>query len=180
MGRIASASGRVREVGLSRIRQEATGTPGEVRGPGKLRPSSFGATERRVLRSVRQFLVLLLALLWVPLTAHCRIASLPGLEFLRCAEEPGQHHDNGKASDEDCGCCIQEHGKYGCSRWEDPVTRQSGDLVASFVGPAPGAPLPPPAGDGVLTAAPPSPPGEPSWAFTRRLALPVRAPSSAS
>lgn len=130
------------------------------------------------LRSVRRILVLMLALLWVPLTAHCRIASVPGLEFLRCSSDQDHHDGKGKSSDEDCGCCVQEHGKYSSSRWEKHIPEFQADLIADSALPDAWCELAREESEGVLTAAPPPPPLDSCWVFTLRLALPVRAPSA--
>jgi len=133
------------------------------------------------VRLLSRTLFIVMALLWVPLTAHCRIASVPGLEFLGC----GDHEHSGKRTDqscEDCGCCSQETAKYHASRWEDTAPDTQTDLTDLA---APGIldlvrGLAPEESEGVLVAAPPPPPGSASWVFLRRLALPVRAPSAAS
>ena len=119
-----------------------------------------------------------MALLWVPLTAHCRIASVPGLEFLRCDDhEHSRNQDH--QSCEDCGCCAQESGNYQSSRWEDLAPDLPPDLIGTIGFGTLDIGLPAEESEGVLVAAPP-PPLSTSWAFALRLALPVRAPSAAS
>ena len=135
---------------------------------------------RARLRSVWRICVLAMALLWVPLTAHCRIASLPGLEFLRCAEDGDAHGNKAGTSDADCDCCEQEHGKYHASRWENPLPDSMPDVGLPVAWANAWSALAPDETDGILTAAPHPPPRAASWIFDRRLALPVRAPSSAS
>lgn len=131
------------------------------------------------MRLLGRLCFLVVALLWVPLTAHCRIASLPGLEFLRCGEDhaPADKHDH--SSCEDCGCCSQESGKYHSARWKDLTPDVHPDLLSHLDTAWVEAGLPAEESTGVLTAAPP-PPRLASWHFLLRLALPVRAPSSAS
>ena len=132
----------------------------------------------RAVRLLSRICFLTLALLWVPLTAHCRIASVPGFEFLRCADH--EHSGNqDHQSCEDCGCCTQESGKYQSSRWEDLTPDLHPDLVEAIECIAVDVGLPAKESKGVLVAAPP-PPLSTSWAFALRLALPVRAPSAAS
>jgi hypothetical protein len=121
---------------------------------------------------------LVMALVWVPLTAHCRLASVPGLEFLRCADHEHSGHSDNKSC-EDCGCCVQESGKYQSSRWEDRVADVRPEFVTPIDVEVLAVGLPSEESEGVLVAAPP-PPLSTSWAFALRLALPVRAPSAAS
>ena len=120
----------------------------------------------RVYRAV----ALVFLVLWVPITAHCCLEKLPGLEFLQCASDT-----SGSPNCEGDACQTIESGAYKIS--ESPRTAPA---PAFFVLPL--APLPliedaaankSPAG--TLVAARPDLPK--SWQFISRTALPVRAPS---
>lgn len=129
------------------------------------------------MRKLRTALIILLALAWVPLTSHCKLESLPGWEFLRCASEAPLTPEEGDPCDED-GCCAVEFAKYQSSRQQEiaPVLLL-GILPADPLGAL--DPLHPVgAGLGIPTSLPPELPV--SWQFSLRAALPVRAPSLAS
>ncbi|MBX3744177.1 MAG: hypothetical protein KF833_02605 [Verrucomicrobiae bacterium] len=125
-----------------------------------------------------QTLFLVMALLWVPLTARCVVASVPGLDFLRCADHEHSGNQDHQSCD-DCGCCTLESEKYQSSRWEDLAPDLHPNLVGAIECIAFDIGSPAEESEGVLIAAPP-PPLSTSWAFALRLALPVRAPSAAS
>ncbi|MCC7377434.1 MAG: hypothetical protein IT581_22425 [Verrucomicrobiales bacterium] len=134
----------------------------------------------RTVRLFGRMCFLVVALLWVPLTAHCRIASVPGLEFLRCGDHE-HSEDQDHKSCEDRGCCAQENGNYQCSRWEDLSPNLPPDLVNTLGCGVLVRGLAREETEGVLIAAPPpTPPSANSWTFELRLALPVRAPSADS
>ena len=54
-----------------------------------------------------------LVVLWVPLTMHCRLESLPGVEFLVCcpSEQAAPHQDS---DCDDDTCAVVESGFYKC------------------------------------------------------------------
>jgi hypothetical protein len=129
------------------------------------------------VRTFRTVIVVLLALAWVPLTSHCKLESVPGLEFLRCACDTQADTKNGDPCRDD-GCCALESAQYQSPRQQDitpivvvatPPTETFGVVKQS---------LPPEVSLGILTSAPPDLPT--SWQFSLRTALPVRAPSLAS
>jgi len=63
------------------------------------------------VKRFRTALVLLLALIWVPVTMHCALEGVPGLEFLICCE----HDDAAPHQDDDCeadACAVVESGFY--------------------------------------------------------------------
>ena len=122
--------------------------------------------------------LLIVALLWVPLTAHCRLAALPGLEFLRCESHSQEGTEDHRSCDH-CGCCALEQEKYSSVRWDDLGIHLDGDLMVAEQAPEIALGLPPETGGGQLSAAPP-PEESVTWVFVLRLALPVRAPSLAS
>lgn len=116
---------------------------------------------------MRPILAILLALLWVPATTHCRLEMIPGLEFLHCfADTP---------ADSDCegdSCQSVESASY---KPEDtqPVLQVPAivfDLLRASLSVEPtSAPR-----TTEQTGAPPELPA--SWQFSRRAALPLRAP----
>jgi len=117
----------------------------------------------------------LAAILWLPLTAHCQLESIPALKFLACdldCHSPGQTSDTG-----DTGCCALEKVQYKSSqiRVELPSPDLLPLLAILFADPAAllsdDAAMP-------LTVTPPELPR--TWHFLSRAALPPRAPSIAS
>lgn len=132
------------------------------------------------MRFVKTFFVVLLALAWLPITAHCQLESIPGFEFLACqagdtaSENPDSHCA-------DTGCCATE--KSSCRSERSPQTRISPNFFLYSAARVPSAlaladMLPAEVSRGILTAAPPE--LLKTWHFTSRTALPVRAPSLAS
>lgn len=129
-------------------------------------------------------MVLLVALLWGPLMAHCEWSRLPGLEFFRCEASVDDCHestDGGPLSDGRCcdgGCCAVESNAYlPANPHTDLVLLPAAiDCLDIGITRAPEAPesrdVDPP------KAAPPE--LSRSWHFLSRAALPVRAPSRAS
>jgi hypothetical protein len=120
-----------------------------------------------------------LALLWVPITAHCKLESIPALsEILGCCdheEESAPHQDNDCEQD---GCAAVESGNYRTQDHDALVVAPDFapiDLPEAALEPSA---LPDEVSLGIFTTAPP--PGERIWNFFLRTALPARAPSLAS
>jgi len=142
-------------------------------GTGKRKFESFSPT--CILTSVKRFKtlgVLAVLALWLPLTQHCKLESIPGLEFLRCAPDAASNSD---CSDD--GCAAVESALFKCPDNSNQIFSPA--LVwAVFPSPV----LPPAsvaeANNLRSDAAPPELPT--SWQFSLRTALPVRAPSLAS
>lgn len=118
-------------------------------------------------------LTLLLAVMWMPLAAHCQLESLTGLAVLRCAaaeagETPGDSHC------ESGFCCSWESGDYRLPELQPPVG-------ASILAEMPQVlvvaeeELSLSGGGGIRSVATPEPPRP--WQFSLRTALPPRAPS---
>jgi hypothetical protein len=129
------------------------------------------------VRTLRTWIVVLLAIAWVPLASHCRIEAVPGFEFFRCSAD-AQTSDQGGDPCKDSGCCTVESAKYQSPRQQEIIPI---NLVAIL--PADNfrileQSLPADISLGILTAAPPE--LSASWQFSLRTALPVRAPSIAS
>ena len=126
---------------------------------------------------LRTAIIAVLALVWVPLTSHCRVEAMPGFEFLRCAADV-QTPDEGGDPCKDSGCCSIESAQYHALRQHEiaPI------VIVAMVGAddfgVVERSLPKEVSLGILTAAPPELPT--SWQFSHRKALPVRAPSLAS
>jgi len=118
-------------------------------------------------------MVLFLALAWLPVTSHCQMEVLPGLEFLQCGTDNSQTDNCG-----DSGCCAVESSSYQTTRHDESNTLIVLNLLAVVTLPVVESSLPQEVSLGVLTSAPPE--ISRSWQFLSRSALPVRAPSSAS
>jgi len=117
----------------------------------------------------------LAGLLWLPVSVHCQLESILGLEFLRCAVEMSSSHN----PDKDCtNCCAVEKSLYRAEQVRLNV--RTAVLVPTAAAPALPVANPSPAELhlGILTAAPPELPQ--SWQFLLRTALPPRAPSLVS
>ena len=115
-------------------------------------------------------LALVFLMLWVPVTSHCQLESLPGFEFLHC---PG---DSGTSGCCDDACVIVESGAYKVPDYQNFSPLVEVVPVVNFI---------------VLlrmeeslewvSCSCPAPLELPSgWQFSYRTALPVRAPSVAS
>src|ERR1700712_1591488 len=63
------------------------------------------------LRHFRNIYFALAALLWLPLSAHCQLETVPGLEFIRCQVE-AQSPDDAKNNCNDCSCCSVEKSSF--------------------------------------------------------------------
>ena len=126
------------------------------------------------VRYFRNIFFALAAFIWLPVSAHCQLETVPGLEFLRCASDA--QNSNGHCTD--TGCCSAEKSQYKAEQLR--LTLPSPDLLPISLVPllTPANSLPDEVSLGILTAAPPQ--LLKSWQFTSRTALPVRAPSIAS
>ena len=126
------------------------------------------------VRYFRNIVFALAAFLWLPVSVHCQLETVPGLEFLRCATE-GQ---NSEGNCNDSGCCAVEKSQYKSEQSRPTV-------ISADVLPMPSArildtanSLPAEVSIGILTAAPPE--LVQTRHFLSRTALPARAPSIAS
>lgn len=126
------------------------------------------------VRYFRNIVFALAAFLWLPVSAHCQLETVPGLEFLRCASDTqaSRGHCN------DAGCCSAEKSQYKTDQAR--VTLPAPDLLPVSLTPISNVTsgLPDEVSVGVLTAAPPQ--LLKTWQFASRTALPARAPSIAS
>jgi hypothetical protein len=121
-----------------------------------------------LVKRMLQLTAILLAALWLPITAHCSLETLPGLEFLLCESD---------TSENDCSedvCAQIERPGYKVSDTEtlvpEPQLTLWFDLVFTETIPA-DSPQP-------STASPAEIPF--AWQFSFRAALPPRAPSLVS
>ena len=133
-------------------------------------------TVRRV-NPVRRLLALLLAIIWLPATAHCSLEAV-GWGFGHiCASTTDTDHGTGSNCD-DCAECRTVEGGYCAStvRVAVPVAPLIPALppavVLALLPPASGPELPVPTWS---ETGPPRP-----WQFAARAALPPRAPSFAA
>ena len=129
------------------------------------------------VRTLRTVIVALLALAWVPLTSHCILESIPGLEFLRCACDTQLPSSSGDPCQDD-GCCAVESAQYQSPRQQDLIPIVVFAIIPAEVFGVLQPSLPPEVSLGIVTSAPPD--LTTSWQFSLRTALPVRAPSFAS
>ena len=127
------------------------------------------------MRRFRAILFALVAFLWLPISVHCQLETVPGLEFLRCTSQSSDSHSPAN----DCNnCCAVEKSQY---RTEDVrLASPTAQLQPLRFEPVAGVVAAPPAevSSRALTAAPPE-----SFHirhFLSRTALPARAPSIAS
>ena len=129
------------------------------------------------VRRFQNIVFALAAFLWLPVSAHCQLEIVTGLEFLACPTE-GDCHDNQSSGRSDTGCCSVEKSEYKSNR--SLLTPPSPYFVALYsrIVLAAADTLPAQVSVGILTAAPPE--FLKTWHFVSRTALPVRAPSIAS
>ena len=149
---------------------EETGVPGF----GVERNPRPGMVTR--MSGLRKILAMTLVLLWLPAVMHCRLETLPGLDFLACCD----HGDVPPHQDEDCqqdGCASVESGLYK-TQDERPrvVTPELGVAVTQAV---PALERIIPAGSLPLQSSAP-PELRVRWQFAWRAALSPRAPTSVS
>ena len=120
-----------------------------------------------------------LALLWVPITAHCKLEAIPAWsEILACCdheEESAPHHNDDREQD---GCASVESGNYRTQDHDALVVAPDFPPIDLPEAALELAALHDPISLGIFSTAPP--PSERRWNFALRTALPARAPSQAS
>jgi hypothetical protein len=128
-------------------------------------------------RLFKTLLAVLLALAWVPLTAHCQLESTAGLGFLGCASGEKTSEQGGSCC-EDGLCCSWESEQYSLPR--DHVVAQAPIFTAVALLRSITLETTPP--DEVAPEVSTEGPQHfwKTWQFLLRAALPVRAPSLAS
>ncbi len=130
-----------------------------------------------IVRMLKKVMVLLLVLAWVPLTSHCKLESIPGLEFLACLSD-GDSHNQQDSDCDDTECCQLEKSLYKTEK--SHLVLPSPDFLPfspALVVDLANA-LPDEVGVGMLTTAPPE--LTKTWHFISRTASPPRAPSIVS
>ena len=130
-----------------------------------------------VVTQFTRLIALTLLALWVPVTSHCLLESLPGFGFLACC----QHQDAAPHQDADCdqdACAVVESGSYMIQE-NPPLSAPPVVMPVAFVSswlaePAliPISPIP------AAALAPPE--LSQGWQFSARTALLLRAPSFVS
>src|SRR6185369_6609673 len=123
------------------------------------------------MSKLQQLTALVFLVLWVPITAHCHLEKVPGLEFLKC---PSDTQDSGCQD----GCQVVESGLYKIPEHSVLVPAPVDLLVPCFEPTLADEVQPGSVPLGLLSLAPPD--LRQSWQFVSRAALPVRAPSSLS
>lgn len=118
-------------------------------------------------------LAFVMMVLWAPITSHCQLEVIPGLEFLQCSSDTSSHSD--------CeGDSCQSVESVGYKIQDNPDLVPVPLPVVAFMAALPAVEevLAKLSGVSFLTAAPPE--LSSCWQFAFRTALPVRAPSFAS
>jgi len=124
------------------------------------------------MSSLHKLTALVFLVLWVPLTAHCHLEKVPGLEFLKCASDTPENSDCQRD-----GCQTVESGFYKVSNNSRTAPVPVFCIPAYLV--APPAEVQPVFGPlRLLGSAPPD--LSQRWQFISRASLPVRAPSIVS
>lgn len=127
------------------------------------------------MRYFRITFIALVALLWLPVSAHCLLETATGLQFLECQTE-GQSSGNPDSHCTGSGCCSVERSHYTVERAPISPRFVALDLITIDPVQAPLNCLPTEVSLGILTAAPPE--LSETWHFVSRTALPARAPSA--
>jgi hypothetical protein len=121
---------------------------------------------------------LALAALWVPVSVHCQLEQVPGLEFLSCCP----HEDAAPNQDDDCAgdaCSVIESGLYKLEEQQASLPAPDfGDL--EFASSSFDHALTPVEASCVPARGTAPPEYCRVWQFTSRTALPPRAPSFVS
>jgi hypothetical protein len=118
-------------------------------------------------------IALMFLVLWLPITSHCQLERVPGLEFLHCAADTSE-----SSNCEGDGCQTVESGLYKIS---DHSTIAPVPVCGPFLFMLPHRSLEDSSLVGPGRAQSSFPPDLPQrWQFISRTALPIRAPSFAS
>ncbi|HEX7653770.1 MAG TPA: hypothetical protein VF607_09705 [Verrucomicrobiae bacterium] len=124
------------------------------------------------MRRFRNSFFALVALLWLPASAHCVLEQVPGLSFLKCEVAAADHTTKGDGCG---GCCTVEQSHYRSEIAPLQVPTAAGLIIPCPPLAATQSPVPAEVRQGILTAAPPL--CSSSRHFLVRTALPVRAPA---
>ncbi|MBI2950074.1 MAG: hypothetical protein HYY23_20770 [Verrucomicrobia bacterium] len=118
-------------------------------------------------------MALLIVAFWAPVSMHCKLELVPGLEFLQCETEAPAPSD----CDED-GCQVIESARYKVEENQPIVSPFVFVMTASLTVPPIEDSARRPERCATWTTAPPELPN--TWQFVSRAALLPRAPSFAS
>ena len=129
------------------------------------------------MRLVKTVLAVLLALAWVPLTAHCQIESLAGMELLSC-QSAGETPTSSGSHCADSSCCAWESAQYHLPQNQAPSLIPMFAVVLQVLISVQDDNRPVRVCQSLLKTAPPEMPK--IWQFVLRASLPVRAPSLVS
>ena len=127
------------------------------------------------MRRFRNLFFALAAFLWLPVSAHCQLEALTGLELLACQADSSCHGDS-KSSSDNAGCCSVEKSQYqpaGQTRVSLPPPNLLPVMFTALILPAANA-LPAEVCVGILPAAPPELLASRHFLFVRFLIRPVR------
>jgi hypothetical protein len=131
------------------------------------------------VRLLKTVWVVGLALMWLPITAHCTLEMIPAFAaILACCdheETSAPHQDNDCEQD---GCASVESGNYRTQDHDALVVVPNFTLICLPESLMELSALPDEVSLGLFATAPPE--QRHIWNFTLRTALPVRAPSLAS
>lgn len=132
----------------------------------------------RYVKWLRTIVVLTLAALWLPVSVHCQLEQLPGLEFLSCC-----NHEDTTAphQDDDCkgdACAVVESGLYKTEERQISLPAPDWMPVASYCALRPEACFCAEVRSSHQGTAPPE--LSRVWQFSFRTALLPRAPSVVS
>jgi hypothetical protein len=128
---------------------------------------SASQLQSAAVKRLRQILGMIILVLWVPITTHCMLEAVPGLEFLKCAPSATDNCANDT-------CSQVESATYKVSNTHSDFERPALVLTCLLVAP----PLEPDRLTPNLSANAPDIPR--TWQFSHRAALPPRAPSRLS
>lgn len=122
-------------------------------------------------------MALALAVFWLPVSVHCQLEQLPGLDFLSCCSH--EHDEGAPHQDDDCegdACAVVESGLY---KSEERQATPPAPEIDSSNGPAPAAAEPVLDSATLRLVLPGTAPPELArvWQFSHRAARPIRAPS---
>ena len=84
-------------------------------------------------RRLRIVVGLILVLLWVPMTAHCQLETVPGFEFLKCNPSETSDSSGPGGHCEDNACASIESGAWKAESFHVDVSVPLILLVASLV-----------------------------------------------
>lgn len=124
-----------------------------------------------MVKRFRTVLLMLLALLWAPVTSHCMFERLDGFDFLSCCTHEEETAEPAHHEEEDCStdaCAVVEEGSY--------KLQDHDDLLASVTEVSYQAR--PKRTDTMVGGARPPPDIAVGWQFSHRAAPLIRAPSS--